>query len=153
MNSINSTEESSRHFSQSMMSVCSQLCFFVAGAGGDVHLCSLVGTPVPKGLSNSSDNVIVERTPTLVRKVTVLKWLPEHRPVPSRERNVVVKSTKLLPGSHCGSHHADLSGNTTRGKKPVKELILKTDSMYKILIVLTLNIHREQNVTVNLYLK
>jgi hypothetical protein len=105
--------------------------FFVAGADGDVHLCSVVGTPVPKGLSSSSDNVIVERTPTLVRKVTVLKRLPEHRPVPSRERSVVVKSTKLLPGSHCGSYHADLSGNTTGGKKPAKELILKTDSMYK----------------------
>lgn len=127
--------------------------FFVAGAGGDVHLCSLVGTPVPKELSNSSDNVIVERTPTLVRKVTVLKWLPEHRPVPSRERSVVVKSTKLLPGSHCGSHHADLSGNTTVGKKPVKELILKADSMYEILFVLILNMHIEQNVSVNLYLK
>jgi len=127
--------------------------FFVAGADGDVHLCSLVGTPVPKGLSNSSDNVIVERTPTLVRKVTVLKQLPEHRPVPSRDRSVVVKSTKLLPGSHCLSHHANLSGNNTGGKKPAKELILKTDSMYKILIVLTLNICREQNVTVNLYLK
>jgi len=131
------------------MSVCIQLCFFVAGADGDVHLCSLVGTPVPKGLSNSSDNVIVERTPTLVRKVTVLKRLPEHHPVPSRERSIVVKSTKLFPESHCGSHHADLSGNTTGSKKPAKELILKTDSMYKILIVLTLNIHREQNITMN----
>ena len=126
--------------------------FFVAGANGDVHFCSLVCTPVPKGLSNSSDSVIVERTPTLVRKVTVLKQLPEHRPVPSRERSVVVKSTKLFPGSHCGSHHADLSGNTNGGKKPAKELILK-NSMYKILIVLTLFIHREQNVTVNPYLK
>jgi hypothetical protein len=55
----------------------------------------------------------------------------------------------LFPGSHYGSHHADLSGNTTGGKKPAKELILKTDSMYKILIVLTLNIHREQNITMN----
>src|SRR5215510_4107895 len=71
--------------------------FYVAGADGDVNLCLLVGTPVPKGLSNSSDNVIVERTPTLVRKVTVLKQLPEHRPVPSCERSIVVKSTKLLP--------------------------------------------------------
>jgi hypothetical protein len=104
--------------------------FYVAGADEDVHLCSLVGTPVPKGLSNSSYNVIFERTPTLVRKVTVLKQLPEHRPVPSRERSVVVKSTKLLPGSYCGPHHADSSGNTTGGKKPAKELILKTDSMH-----------------------
>lgn len=104
--------------------------FYVAGVDGGVHLCSLVGTPVPKGLSKSSDSVIVERTPTLVRKVTVLKQLPEHRPVPSRERSVVVKSTKLLPGSYCGSHHADSSENATGGKKSAKELILKTGSMY-----------------------
>jgi hypothetical protein len=123
--------------------------FFVTGADQSVHLCSLVGTPVPKGISNSSDNVIVERTPTLVRKVTVLKRLPEHHPVPSRERSVVVKSTKLFPGSHSGSQHAVLSGNNTGGKKHAKELILKTDSMYTILIVLTSNIHKEQNVTVN----
>lgn len=127
--------------------------FYVAGADGDVHLCSLVGTPVPKGLSNSSDNVIVERTPTLVRKVTVLKRLPEHRPVPSRERSVVVKSTKLLPGSYGGSHLVDSSGNTTGSKKPVREHVLKTDSMYKIVVVLTLNIHREPKVSMNLYLK
>ena len=111
--------------------------FCVAGADGDVHLCSLMGSPVPKGLSNSSDNVIVERTPTLVRKVTVLKRLPERQPIPSRERRVVVKSTKLLPGSYSGSHLADSSGNTAGSKKPSKELSLKTDSMYKILIVLT----------------
>ena len=114
--------------------------FCIAGADGDVNLFSTVGTPVPKGLSSSSDNVIVERTPNLVRKVTVLKRLPERRPVPSRERSVVVKSTTLLPESYSGSYLLHSPGNTTGSKNPAKELSLKTDSMYKILIVLTLYI-------------
>lgn len=88
-------------------------------------MCSLLGTPVPKEPSKSSNSVIVERLPNIVRKVTVLKPLPERQPIPPpRERNVVVKSVKLTTESYPGS----LSGS----KKRVKELTLKTDSMYSI---------------------
>lgn len=94
-------------------------------------MCSLLGTPVPKEPSNSSNIVIVERLPNIVRKVTVLKPLPERQPIPPpRERNIVVKSVKLTtesyPASWCLSQHI------TGSKKRVKELTLKTDSMYSI---------------------
>jgi hypothetical protein len=108
---------------------CVLFCF--PGADGGVQLCSLVGTPVPKELTKSSDNVIVQRLPNIVRKVAVLKPLPERQPIPSpRERNVVVKSVKLTTESCPGSW--SLSQYITGNKKRVKELTLKTDSMYSI---------------------
>jgi hypothetical protein len=94
-------------------------------------LGSLLGTPVPKEPSKSSNNVIVERLPNIVRKVTVLKPLPERQPIPPpRERNVVVKSVKLTTDSYPGSW--SLSQHITGNKKRVKELTLKIDSMYSI---------------------
>jgi len=97
--------------------------FCVAGGDGDDQLesksCPLVHTCTPKELSRNSHSVIVERTPNLVRKVTVLKYSPNRQPIPPpRERSLSVKSTKLLTGSYPEfSHVADLSKHTTGSKK------------------------------------
>jgi hypothetical protein len=100
--------------------------FCIPGAEERVQFCSLIGTPVPKELSKSSDNVIVERLPNMVRKVTVLKCLPERHPIlPPRERNIVVKSVKLPTEFYPGP-------SSLLSNKHIKEHTLKTDSMYSI---------------------
>jgi hypothetical protein len=105
------------------------ILFCIPGADGRIQFSSLLGTPVPKALSKSTDNVIVERLPNMVRKVTILKRLPERQPIPPpRERNVVVKSVKLSPESYLGP--SGLSQYVTGSKKRAKEHTSKTDSMY-----------------------
>jgi hypothetical protein len=110
-----------------------QSVFCIPVADGRIHFFSLQGTPVPKDLSKSSENVIVERLPNMVRKVTILKRLPERQPIPPpRERNIVVKSVKLSPESYLGP--SCLSQHITGSKKRAKEHTSKTDSMYSIFI-------------------
>jgi hypothetical protein len=107
------------------------ILFYIPGADEWVQFRSLLGTPVPKELSKSSENVIVERLPNMVRKVTVLERLPERQLIPPpRERNIVIKSVKLSPESYPGP--SCLSQHITGSKKRAKEHTSRTESMYSM---------------------